>query len=113
MNFAFFITVYICVAIKTIVVLLEAFSQYLSLRIEQASHIFLIFSDKGCFLVSCHCSIVFSALADTFNRFKQLNLREIGNCTGFKAPIDLPLHSAPLLQLELIVLTNCLFFSFH
>ena len=78
--------------------MLETLSQYLSLRIKQARHIFLILSDKGCFLVFCHTCFIFSALANTFNRFKQLSLlREVRYCTGFEATVDFALGSAPLL----------------
>ena len=114
MNFAFFIIFYIFTNIKAIVVVLETFSQYLSLRIKQAHHIFLILSDEGCFLVFSHPCFIFSALANTFDRFKQLDLREVGYCAGFEASVNLALCSASLLQLELIVLTNyLLFFSLH
>ena len=67
MSFAFFITVYILTGIKAIVVLLIAFSQYLSLWIIQARHILLVLSNKGCFLVFCHSSFIFSALANAFD----------------------------------------------
>ena len=94
--------------VQSVVVGRVPVGQDLSLRIVQPRNIQLILAHEGCLLLLAHSQLIELdwgrlASSDSLHLVQHLDLREVRNCTGFEAAVDLASLPALLLKLELVV----------